>query len=1044
MRPLEGLLAGRYTIGRVIGHGATATVHLARDERTGVDVAIKLLRPELSQSAASERFLREIERTAALQHPGILPVLDSGEHHGQPYFVLPFMEGGTLRDRLTRESQLPIADALVIAKQVAEALDYAHARGLIHRDIKPENILFSRGVAHVGDFGIARALQTVYGDGSTSSATIRGTPAYMSPEQAAGGEGLDHRSDVYALACVIYEMITGMQAFMGPTPESVMAQRFQHTPREIKVYRATAPSALDAVLLKAFALSRADRYASCGAFVSALETAASEAEVPPGVRVAPVRRRAAGLAAAVGVIALTAVAASRDVREWLGVSSEAPASPLDSTRFAVFSEAIEGDSVSGTVVDVLRESLARWRDIAVVDAFHARDALRRDHPDVSPDERARRAAELLGAGRYIRVDARPVGDSLSVRAMMFDTRSGSRVGDGSARIPRDVFVADTTLARLASALLFPDSASAAGRIEALPRTSSYAAHAAFLRGHAALRDWDLARADSQFLGATEVDAAYAEAFLWLAQVRFWKGEPPSRWGFAAERAAAPGTRLASRDSALARALHSVGRGDPASACATLAALAQSNEFDFAAWYGLGRCLAGDAAVVRDASSATGWAFRSSYAAALRAFEHAFRLVPSIHHSFRDGAFQSVQRLFMTSASALRRGNAVPPDSERFLAYPSWVGDSLAFVPVREAQFNAVGRVDLPPTWQEATLNQRRRFFALASMWRSSYPRSVDAMAAMAIALDLLGDPSAFDSLRVARLAARDPDVALRLGVAEVWMRVKHAVPGNTRELQIARALADSLLASAGEPDASTAAALSSLAALTGRAVLAAGYATVAEAASAPPAVARLAPALLAYAAMGGPGDTIRALDRRLVGAMDRHLVARERQMVTTNWLTRAAALAVPGPALLSVAGLDTSTSYRLKLLAALRANDVALAKRTLEGVRRVRQSVIRASDVAPDGLYSEAAVLVALGDSAGALAWLRPTLDSLSGSSSHGFESAAIAGALVRAMALRATLEWRHGDARVAAEWASAVLVLWSSGDEFVQTNLQYLARIAR
>ena len=197
-RALMGIFAGRYKIERVIGQGATAMVHLARDTQLGRAVALKILREELVQSAASARFLREIRRTSALKHPHILEVLGSGEHEGRLYFALPYMEGGTLRTLLKREKGLPLNRIVEIARPIAEALDYAHKRALVHRDVKPENILFTSGKACLGDFGIARALELSGGEtGSTSANTVRGTPAYMSPEQAAASPDIDGRSDVY-------------------------------------------------------------------------------------------------------------------------------------------------------------------------------------------------------------------------------------------------------------------------------------------------------------------------------------------------------------------------------------------------------------------------------------------------------------------------------------------------------------------------------------------------------------------------------------------------------------------------------------------------------------------------------------------------------------------------------------------------------------------------------------------------------------------------------------------------------------------------------
>jgi serine/threonine-protein kinase len=230
--------------------------------------------------------------TEGLRHRAIARVVSSGEFDGQLYFVLPYLEGGTLRARMLRERQMSIADAVAITRTIADALDFAHSQGLIHRDVKPENILFGSGQAVLADFGIARALERAIDESTTSTGIVRGTPAYMSPEQASGNRNYDGRSDIYSLACVLYEMVTGMPAFLGPTPEAIIAQRFQHAPRPMRVYRATVPPAIELVLEKALALVPADRYTTAAEFSLALQSAITEvpsqADAPTSA--APARR----------------------------------------------------------------------------------------------------------------------------------------------------------------------------------------------------------------------------------------------------------------------------------------------------------------------------------------------------------------------------------------------------------------------------------------------------------------------------------------------------------------------------------------------------------------------------------------------------------------------------------------------------------------------------------------------------------------------------------------------------------------------------------
>jgi Tol biopolymer transport system component/tRNA A-37 threonylcarbamoyl transferase component Bud32 len=271
---LTAALAGRYRIERELGQGGMATVHLATDVRHQRKVAHKVLHPELSAVLGPERFLKEIELTANLQHPHILPLFDSGSADGQLFYVMPFVDGETLRSRLERERQLPIGDALRIATEVADALQYAHERGVIHRDIKPENILLQGGHAAVADFGIALAVQHAGGQRMTQTGLSLGTPQYMSPEQAMGDRAIDARSDIYALGAVAYEMLVGEPPFTGPTAQAIVARVLSASPVSITGSRGTVPAHVDQAILTALAKLPADRHATAREFASALATPA--------------------------------------------------------------------------------------------------------------------------------------------------------------------------------------------------------------------------------------------------------------------------------------------------------------------------------------------------------------------------------------------------------------------------------------------------------------------------------------------------------------------------------------------------------------------------------------------------------------------------------------------------------------------------------------------------------------------------------------------------------------------------------------------------
>jgi serine/threonine-protein kinase len=420
---LSGVFAGRYVIEGVLGRGATAIVYLARDQERGHAVAIKVLKPELAESIGADRFLKEIRLTEGLNDPHILPVLDSGEYEGRLYFVLPHMEGGTLKMRLEREKQLPLNDAVAITRCVAAALAHAHEKGLVHRDVKPANILFTSGQACLGDFGIARALERAAGEETTSTTLARGTPPYMSPEQASGERDYDGRTDVYSLGCVTYEMLAGMQPFVGPTPESVIAQKLTQPPRPLRVYRPTVPAAVEAVVARALAATPADRYQTPLEFAEALEAAAKTVDEPSAGGVGDVRRRRVlaviGGAAVAAVLAATAIV----MRPSSSGVTDVPAS--DPRRIAVlYFDDLTPDKRLGHVAAGLTENL--------IDQLSQVPLLRVISPNgvrvfrdsvVSLDTVARR----LNAGTVIAGSVSGVGAQLRVAVRMIDATSGAQL-----------------------------------------------------------------------------------------------------------------------------------------------------------------------------------------------------------------------------------------------------------------------------------------------------------------------------------------------------------------------------------------------------------------------------------------------------------------------------------------------------------------------------------------------------------------------------------------------------------------------------------------
>jgi serine/threonine-protein kinase len=294
---LKDGLAGRYTLERELGRGGMATVFLAHDLKHDRPVALKVLLPELAASLGHDRFQREIRFAARLQHPHILTMLDSGETAGQLWFTMPYVEGESLRARLNRDGQLALKDALRIAREAAQALNYAHQHQIIHRDIKPENILLTTdGSTLVADFGIARAIGGEAGEALTQTGLSVGTPAYMSPEQANGTRSVDGRSDVYSLACVLYEMLAGEPPFTGPTAAAILMRRFSEPAPSVRKLRGNVPEAVDQALQQALAQVPGDRFPTAGAFADALEAVVVTPTATPTVATVPATSSAPGVA----------------------------------------------------------------------------------------------------------------------------------------------------------------------------------------------------------------------------------------------------------------------------------------------------------------------------------------------------------------------------------------------------------------------------------------------------------------------------------------------------------------------------------------------------------------------------------------------------------------------------------------------------------------------------------------------------------------------------------------------------------------------------
>ena len=1038
---LVSALAGRYEVERELGQGGMAVVYLARDVKHDRYVAVKVLRPELGNSIGAERFLREISTAARLTHPNILPLHDSGEANGLLYYVMPYVRGESLRRRLDRERQLPVEDAIVIAKQIASALDYAHEQGVVHRDIKPENILIGGGgQAIVADFGLARALHSAASVPLTQSGLAVGTPAYMSPEQASAEGIVDPRTDLYSLGCVVFEMIAGVPPFRGATIQALIAHHVASPPPSVCSERSSCPPWVDEAVRRALAKAPADRFRTAGEFVRVMEgrSGTPTGDAPLIIDERKPRRRSQTIAG-VGALALAVAGAAAFVAFKGGEPSRLDQAAVVVMPFAATSPGDEVTNAAAAFRRQLTSALAEWEGVQVLDEQVVQEALAERSEAIRTDGSIRLAREL-GAGRLVRGTLERVGDSVVVRATSYDVERG--VPDRSREVTYAAASGPTReqLRAVASALLreraeLPWTASTDGR---RPHLDAWLAYDA---GRAALDTWNISGAADRLREAVRLDPGHAQAQLWLAQVLTWEGDLQAHGDrrHAARQAAALSAALRPPDDAMADGLLELVEGRYPAACTTFKGVAAEHPGHFPGWYGIGDCNSRDSLVIKEARSPSGYVFRGSYHSAANAYIRALETLPAARPTF---VYERLSDILGTQVNEQRSGYRVDGDTIRFRAYPALLGDTLAHVPYPVATLN-VSKPEAARRSHARLLERNRQLLrGLFAQWVRVAPGNHAAHEMLAGVLETLGEigpggpgqTSALTAVRAARDLTVDSTRRLALASSEVRLLLKN------EDFARAATLADSLLAAHGNPDEAEAEVLIGLAALTGRLGRTSELLRLTSAStrapawedgqpmSIPPVLAQRLAGSRAAALLGACTDSVRTLRDWVGSSLASHVPHPPDRARVRNALTwRPLSNAVPclGPS--AVTTVDANDRL-LRLQQTLAIHGPSAARAAFDSLQTARRD-LRPGDVSIDYTFHEAWVLAAAGDTAGAIDYLDKTLGALSTLGTFLVSEPSQAAALVRAMALRARLAGARGDSAAARRWAEAVVAVWGKAD---------------
>jgi tRNA A-37 threonylcarbamoyl transferase component Bud32/tetratricopeptide (TPR) repeat protein len=971
------LLLDRYDVSAQIGRGGHAVVYRAHDRVFDRAVAIKLLRDDALSPDVLARFRQEIQLTARLEHAHILHVYDTGTFEGLPFVVMELASGQTLADRLAREGPLPVADALQITRDVGLALAHAHARGIVHRDVKPENILLGSGGAMLADFGVARVTADQSVRRLTSTGMAVGTLQYMSPEQLCAEPQIDHRSDQYALACVLYEMLAGVRPHASASLEGLRMLRLTGQQAPVSAHRPSVPAEVEDALQVAMAVAPADRFRDVEALLAALGVAHTGDLAVPGGTGSGARR--SGARSGQG---MTPVAGAPAVREtarrrwgfglglmglataaliWRGVSAEnrdelAIGVPNAGTLTVALAPVAEGaDSLEYEFRARVRDELNAWPELRVTDRDGRLQAVTR--------------VTRLGDSIQLRLDVAPSGGApdptpdiaatarLSHRVVrMSGSAAPSRWG---AMIPSMVREA-----------LSGHSLDQTPGLERMPGRS-LALLRSYVSGFEQLRLGEIDSAARAFRKARTVEPEFALAHFWASQSEAWNApRKQGNWQLDAEEAFLRRGALG-EDSLLAIGLVMLARRDYPEACASFRLATKQLPRSFVAWYGLASCLQLDPIVVSNGGTLQ---FRSSAWAAIQAYRVAIEHAPSAE--WLGATFGPVLRSTFAGGIEVRVGEG-ESKHQRFYAFPGLSADTLVFSPVDSVRFVS-GAVGTIPTSSDAAVRRGRAVaLELTERWIVRFPEAPVAWYFRAVALEMSGAisrrdaPSAESALDSVEKRAASPLLRSRARIVRIRLAMRRG------SLDSALHMAQDLLADTSARGATNAAALailSPIAAFAGDRRHLLEYLETGE--NLRPAVVRAPLRDVSVAILTGDCQRVRADFRRLDSAVNSAYARAQARAERAAVLVPVLRLAVPclGPEPLTEFNPTSAPLDSVHLALARGDRSGALAQ--LSALRTRRSGAITAA-ISWDYLYAEAWATRAAGDTAGAMRQILAGLDGL-------------------------------------------------------------------